>query len=138
MISGHAKNANTSWQKLKQELGFLYLETGLVFIQEAGSVSEKSIAPQVLQTAIKVLESVISLISRNLVTRRAPKILEMHNAIGLCDPGTWTIDSNAIRAAKTWGADGVVGEVIPPHERRRKAWRWHHLGNSIGIVRALQ
>ena len=138
MISGNTKNANTSWRKLEQELEFLYLQTGLVFIQEAGKVSTKSIAPPALMTAIKVTESVISSISRNIVTRRAPKILEMYNAVGLYDPETWTIDSNAIRPVQTWGADGVVGQVIPTAEIPRKAWRWHHLGNSIGIVRALQ
>ena len=131
----HEKGADSSWRKLEQELETLYLKTGLVFIQEAGSVSEKSIAPQVLQTALEVSGNVISLISRNIVTRRRPKILEMHNAVCLCDPATWTIDKNAIRPVQTWGADGVIGTVIPAAELPKKAWRWHHLGNSIGIVR---
>ena len=62
----------------------------------------------------------------------------MHNAVCLCDPATWTIDKNAIRPVQTWGADGVIGTVLPAAELHKKAWRWHHLGNSIGIVRALQ
>ena len=100
----HEKDPKLSWRTLGQELEFLYIKTGLVFIQEAGPVPTKTIAPPLIETLLTVSGSVLS--SRNLFTRRAPKILEMHNAIGLCDPGTWTIDSNAIRAVQTWGADG--------------------------------
>ena len=116
-----------SWQNLAQELQFLYNKTGLVFIQEAGPVSEKKPAQRLLDI-LRTVEGG----QQTAQTRLTPVMTTMYNAIVLWDTDTWRIDAREVLAVKTWGED------IPKAERKRKAWRWHHLGNSIGIVTALQ
>ena len=115
------------WEKLQSELQYLYRKTGLVFIQEAGPVLERVPAPDVIRVVGELIGG--SAYGLPEKTRPPPRNAHMLNAIVLWDDSSWTIDPTAIREALTWGQN------VPNRERPRKAWRWHHLGNSIGIVR---